>query len=184
VYGQLRQVRSEPVVAAPEAPPESHIEAQLRYKIDEKDAEIARLNKKVKAALIAEKKGLVQAASIDAERGRHQDELNELRDLSTRMETKAYNYELRAIDAENQLERAERIEKRLVESQSRMSLANATTAASSFASLPPARPRSSSLNRPVSATTGRELPARDAIGARSTLRVGELLNSRPQSAHR
>merc|ERR1719171_2482487 len=90
--------------------------------------------------------------------------------------------ESRAAIAEQKLDRAERLnEKALAESRSTLTLSTAAPT-SSYATLP--TPAGSAANllrapRPTSALTGRELPAKDALGARSTVRVGELV--RPQS---
>jgi len=103
---------------------------------------------------------------------------------ATRLQMDTEAAESRAAIAEQKLERSERLgERALAESRSALTL---TTAAptSSYATLPSAGSAANLLRapRPTSALTGRELPAKDAVGARSTVRVGELV--RPQSAKR
>merc|ERR1719163_2238161 len=186
VYAQFKAARNEPQAAQPTAttPNETHIEAQLRHKLKEKDEEIERLQKRLKAAMVAEKKGQLERAEFAAERERHALDLDEYRVRATRLQIDTEVAESRAAFAEQKLDRAERLgEKALAESRSALTL---TTAAptSSYATLPSAGSATNLVRapRPTSALTGRELPAKDALGARSTVRVGELV--RPQSAKR
>merc|ERR1719163_237569 len=186
VYAQFKAARNEPQASQPAAttPAETHIEAQLRYKLKEKDEEIERLQKRLKAAMVAEKKGQLERAEFAAERERHALDLDEYRVRATRLQIDTEVAESRAAFAEQKLDRAERLgEKALAESRSALTL---TTAAptSSYATLPSAGSATNLVRapRPTSALTGRELPAKDALGARSTVRVGELV--RPQSAKR
>merc|ERR1719387_2744902 len=166
-------------------PAETHIEAQLRHKLKEKDDEIERLQKRMKGLMVAEKKGLLERAEFAAERERHVLDLDDWRQRATKLQMDTEAAESRAAIAEQKLDRAERLgERALAESRSSLTM---TTAAptSSYATLPSAGGSAANLlraARPTSALTGRELPAKDALGARSAVRVGELV--RPQSAKR
>merc|ERR1719506_473574 len=179
LYAQFKAARNEPQAALPTAttPAETHIEAQLRHKLKEKDEEIERLQKRLKGAFVAEKKGQLERAEFAAERERHAFDLDDWRVRATRLQMDTEAAESRAAFAEQKLDRAERLgEKALAESRSALTL---TTAAptSSYATLPSAGSATNLVRapRPTSALTGRELPAKDALGARSTVRVGELV---------
>merc|ERR1719506_1843993 len=163
LYAQFKAARNEPQAALPTAttPAETHIEAQLRHKLKEKDEEIERLQKRLKGAFVAEKKGQLERAEFAAERERHAFDLDDWRVRATRLQMDTEAAESRAAFAEQKLDRAERLgEKALAESRSALTL---TTAAptSSYATLP--TPAGSAANllrapRPTSALTGRELP--------------------------
>merc|ERR1719235_2791202 len=186
LYAQFKAARNEPQAAQPTAttPNETHIEAQLRHKLKEKNEEIERLQKRLKALMVAEKKGQLERAEFSAERERHALDLDEYRQRATRLQMDTEAAEQRATMAEQKLDRAERLgERALAESRSALTLSTAAPM-SSYATLPSAGSAANLLRapRPTSALTGRELPAKDALGARSAVRVGELV--RPQSAKR
>ena len=105
LYAQFKAARNEPQAAQPAAttPPETHIEAQLRYKIREKDEEIERLQRRLKAAMVAEKKGQLERAEFAAERDRHAFDLDDWRARATRLQMDTEAAESRAAIAEQKL---------------------------------------------------------------------------------
>merc|ERR1719387_2100757 len=117
-------------------PAETHIEAQLRHKLKEKDDEIERLQKRMKGLMVAEKKGLLERTEFAAERERHVMDLDDWRQRATRLQMDTEAAESRAAIAEQKLDRAERLgEKALAESRSTLTLSTAAPM-SSYATLP------------------------------------------------